>query len=297
MKSFKYVLFFIVLIVLTAGCTQSNNNTAGSSDTASEFLIAVIPSQNQGNMQVAMTQLAELLTDKLERPVSIKVYPDYNGVVEAMNYGQVDMAYFGPLTYIIAHHESGAKAILTQNVDGKPFYYSYIITHKDQPWSSLDELLEDPKQVSFAFGDPNSTSGSLIPGIELKDRGVYTDPQVHKFMDVRFTGSHDVTALAVENKTVDAGAIDSAIYDILVTQERIDPEQIKVIWQSQELFQYPWAVEKNTDQTTIERLQKAFLAIKDPVILDAFGASDFTIAADEDYEAIRGAAEKDGRLE
>jgi phosphonate transport system substrate-binding protein len=299
---FTLLMMLISMLVFTAACGNkqeqqpAGNQASGSANTSAPFTLAVIPQQNQGDMQTAMNKLSTILKEKLQREVSIKVYPDYNGVVEAMNFGQVDMAYFGPLTYVIAHHDSGAEAIITQLIKGSPFYYSYIITHKDNPANTMEELLANSKNVSFAFGDPNSTSGSLIPGIELKKRGVYTDAQTHQFKEVRFTGSHDVTALAVQNKQVDAGAIDSAIYDTLVEQKKIDASQFKTIWKSEKLFQYPWAVKKGTDAKTIQALQDAFVGVKDEEVLKAFGASAFTKAENKDYEAIREAAEKDGRL-
>jgi phosphonate transport system substrate-binding protein len=290
-------IFFIILIsvmALAAGCGNSDSKI--SDKNSDVFDIAVIPSLNQGDMQKAMSKLAGIIGEKLNRSVSINVYPDYNGVVEAMNFGQVDMAYLGPLTYVIANHKSGAKAIITQLIHGKPFYYSYIITNIDHPWNSLDDLLMDSKKTNFAFGDPNSTSGSLIPGIELKKRGVYVDPANHQFKELRFTGSHDITALTVENKQIDAGAIDSAIFDMLVEQKKIDGNQFKVIWKSEAIFQYPWAVKDDTNQKTIDLLREAFLSIDDDEILHAFGASGFTIAEDKDYAPIREATEKEGRL-
>jgi phosphonate transport system substrate-binding protein len=228
--------------------------------------------------------------------VTINDYPDYNAVVEAMNFGQVDMAFYGPLTYVIAHHQSGAEAIVVQLVKDKPTYYSYIISHKDHPWSTLDELLVAPGKVSFAFGDPNSTSGSLVPGMELKNRDAFRAQNDHDFKSVQYTGSHDVTALAVQNKHVDAGAIDSAIYDNLIEQGNIDASQLKIIWQSDELFQYPWAVAKNTDAETIVKLQEAFVSITSETILNGFGISGFATTSNDDYESIRAAAEADGRL-
>jgi phosphonate transport system substrate-binding protein len=291
-------LLTAIFAILTACGGQGNTNEETQTEVTEEvaFEIAVIPSQNQGDMQAAMTKLGDVLEEKLNREVAVNVYPDYNGVVEAMNFGQVDMAFFGPLTYVIAHEKSGAEAIITQLIDGKPYYHSYIITHKDNPWETLEDLLKDSKDVTFTYGDPNSTSGSLIPSIELKKRGVYTDPDNHDFKNVRFSGSHDVTALSVQNKQVEAGAIDSAIYDILVEEGTVDGDQFKIIWQSDKLFQYPWAVQKGTDQETIDKLREAFLEIEDPEILDAFGASAFIKAENKDYEAIRKAAEQEGRL-
>ncbi|ANU26139.1 phosphate/phosphite/phosphonate ABC transporter substrate-binding protein [Planococcus versutus] len=295
MKKWLLLLsIFSLLLFLVACSNDTEKDNSATSDTQEPFTIGVIPAQTEGEMQTAMDKLQEILSDSLDRDVKIEVYPDYNGVVESMNYDQIDMAYLGPLTYVIAEANSNAKAIITQLVDGEPFYHSYIITHKDNPVTSLDELLQSVGEIQFAFGDPNSTSGSLIPSIELQDREVYESEQENKFKNVRFTGSHDATALAVQNKQVDAGAVDSAIYNQLIESGKIDSEQLKIIWESEPLFQYPWAVLESTDDETVTKLQEAFLAIEDPEILDAFGATGFTEATNEDYESIKQAAIKQG---
>lgn len=296
MKKWLFTILIVSLLALLAACGNESAEDEKSTTTKNQepFTIGVIPAQTEGEMQTAMDKLQDILSENLDREVEIEVYPDYNGVVESMNYDQIDMAYLGPLTYVIAEANSNAKAIITQLVDGEPFYHSYIITHKDSPVASLDELLQTVGEIEFAFGDPNSTSGSLIPSIELQDREVYTSEQENQFKSVRFTGSHDATALAVQNKQVDAGAIDSAIYNQLIESGKIDSEQLKIIWESEPLFQYPWAVLESTDEETITKLQETFLAIEDPEILDAFGATGFTEATNADYESIKQAAIKQG---
>ncbi len=293
----KGIPFILVLIMAVLTACGGEGNNEGSGNTEEALTIGVIPSQTEGEMQGAMDKLQSKLSEELDREVKIDTYPDYNGVVEAMNYDKIDMAFFGPLTYVIAHEKSGAEAIVTQLVDGEPFYHSYIITNKDNPYGSLEDLLKDRKEVDFAFGDPNSTSGSLIPSIELQDRNVYTDKDNHEFKTVRFTGSHDATSLAVQNKQVTAGAVDSAIYNQLVEAGTVDGDQLKVIWKSEKLFQYPWAVKKGMDEETKKQLQEIFIGIKDEEILNAFGASGFTEASNEDYESIRKAAIKQGVIE
>lgn len=290
-------ILLLALFLSACGNDSAEEESSTTGDTQEPFTIGVIPAQTEGEMQTAMDKLQTILAEELDREVEIEVYPDYNGVVESMNYDQIDMAYLGPLTYVIAEANSNAKAIITQLVDGEPFYNAYIITHTDNPVASLDELLENPGEVQFAFGDPNSTSGSLIPSIELQDRGVYESEQENEFETVRFTGSHDATALAVQNKQVDAGAIDSAIYNQLLESGKIDEDQLKIIWESEPLFQYPWAVLESTDDETVAKLRQAFLAIEDPEILDAFGATGFTEADNADYESIKQAAIKQGIIE
>lgn len=298
MKKWNLLAFVLVLALILSACgnaSEEESSDSGSKDEAKDaFTIGVIPVQTEGEMDTAMKKLQKLLSEELDREVSVEVYPDYNGVVEAMNYDQIDMAYLGPLTYVIAEANSNAKAIITQLIDGVPYYHSYIVTHKDSPLTSMEDLVASAGETNFAFGDPNSTSGALIPMIELQEQGIYKSEDDNKFASVRFTGSHDATALAVQNKQVDAAAIDSAIYDQLVESGKVDGEQFKTIWQSEELFQYPWAVLESTDDETIKTLQETFLAIEDPEILGAFGASGFTEASNEDYESIKQAAIQQG---
>jgi ABC-type phosphate/phosphonate transport system, periplasmic component len=246
----------LLLVFSLVACSQTQVPEQGQGGEADEpFHIGVIPTQNQGEMQKAMNKLAQILEEKLGRDVEIKVYSDYNGVVEAMGYG-----------------------------------------HKDSPWNSIDDGVKHSKEIRLAFGDVNSTSASLIPGLVLKKQGVFEDQNQHQFKSVVYTGNHDATALAVQNKQADVGAIDSAMFNVLKNEGKIDAGAFKVIWQSEPLFQYPWAVKKGTSPELIKQLQDAFVGIKDPEILNVFGASGFTPCSDKDYESIRKAAKEAGRL-
>ncbi|MBM6618318.1 phosphate/phosphite/phosphonate ABC transporter substrate-binding protein [Bacillus suaedaesalsae] len=291
MKKFWGMLSIVVLLVLAAcggeeKVEKEEAKTGTETAELEELVVGVIPTLNQGNMQVAMDKLSKHFEAELDMPVKVTVYPDYQAVVQAMNYDDVNMAYFGPATYIDANEQSGARAIMTQLIDGEPFYYSYIITHKDSPLQSIDDLVAKSKELNFAFGDPSSTSGSLIPSIELKEQGVFTNQNEHQFEQVLYTGGHDATAIAVANNQVDAGAIDSAIFNTLKKNGKIG-DDYKVIWESEKLFQYPWAVSKAVDDELVAKIQDAFLRVEDKEILDAFAASGFTKATDSDYESIR----------
>jgi phosphonate transport system substrate-binding protein len=295
MKQMKPILPLLGSAAILTACGAVNENTdetAGDeAEDSSVYEVAVIPSQSIGEMEEGLSLLEEHLEGALNREVEVTHYPSYNAVVEAINYGHVDLAYFGPVTYLIAYEQSGAEAILTQIVDGDPYYYSYILTQPDAPWDSLDELVEDAESVDFAFGSQSSTSGFAVPGYELYERGVYENESTYDFADVRFTGSHDITASAVANGDVDAGAIDSAIYNALVDDELIDEEDYKIIWESEQLYQYPWAVPGGTDEELKAEVQEAFLEIEDERILRIFGGAEaFTEASHEEYDSVLEAA-------
>ncbi|SFL74546.1 phosphate/phosphite/phosphonate ABC transporter substrate-binding protein [Salibacterium qingdaonense] len=290
---------FVLMLGACGGGTEgeAGNEGSSSSDSGEQLEVAVIPAQSAGEMQDGLDALETTLNESMDSGVSVDHYPSYNAVVEALNFGRIDLAYLGPLTYVIANEESGAEAILTQEIDGKPYYYSYIISHVDKPWNSLDEMLEQPGDVNFAFGSVSSTSGSLMPGLELRDRGVFESEENNEFASVRYTGSHDVTANAVVNNKVDAGAIDSAIYNELVEAGTIDESNVKKIWQSDQIYQYPWAARSGMSDELKQQFQDAFTSIEDEQILDIFGgASAFVETDHSSYEDIAQAASDFGML-
>ncbi|MEX2104818.1 MAG: phosphate/phosphite/phosphonate ABC transporter substrate-binding protein, partial [Bacilli bacterium] len=161
--SFAFIMCMLLLLVFfISGCgVGQSNGEANETDKKDEkpFLVGVIPAQNKGNMQEAMEKLEAELSKGLERAVKVNIYSDYNGVVEAMKYNKIDMAYYGPLTYVVVNHEVGAQAIITQTINGEPFYYSYIIAPKDSKLNSIEDLVTQAGTTTFAFGDINSTSG------------------------------------------------------------------------------------------------------------------------------------------
>ncbi|MFC0560411.1 phosphate/phosphite/phosphonate ABC transporter substrate-binding protein [Halalkalibacter alkalisediminis] len=261
----------------------------------SEFIVAVIPSQSMGEMQTGLDNLEVHLSESLGRDVVVEQYPNYNAVVEAINYNHIDLAFLGPLTYLIAHEQSGAQAIITQEVDGSPYYYSYIITHADREWENLDDMLEDRAEVDFAFASISSTSGHLIPGLHLRQLGYYDSEDEHAFNQIQFAGSHDIVTTLVQDQTVDAGAVDSAILEALMKEDEANGgslrEDIKVLWQSEQLYQYPWVVPAQTSDELIAELQEAYAQIEDEEILRIFGgATRFVEADDSQYADVLEAA-------
>lgn len=284
--AFLGLLITVALVAIPVLSTATTSVFARSGDT---LRIGVIPALTTGQTRVGINKLGEYLSEELGRPVLVQVLSDYAAVVEGLGFGHVDMAYLGPRTFVIANHRYGAQAIVTQLIDGSPFYHSYFIVPHDSPLQSIDEL----RGKSVAFADPSSTSGALIPKLELINRGI--DPN----RDVRalHTGAHDATAFAVLNKHVDAGAIDSAYFNMLVRRGEIPADGFRILWQSEKLFQYPWTVRQDMDPELVEQIREAFLKIDDQDIFDAFGASGFTIATTEDYDIIRRAAEAFGDLQ
>lgn len=286
MRRFSVLLgSLLVMASLLSGCGQQQ---VGAATGPESLTIRVIPTQSKDKLGKAMDKLAEHLSKELQIPTKIEVLTNYQAVVAAMTNGKGDIAYFGPFTYAVAHEQSGAEAFVTQLVDGKPYYHSLMIVPKDSPLRSLDDVVGG--RVKFAFGDAASTSSHIVPRVHLKRAGY--DPE--KEGKAVFTGGHDKVLAAVANGTVAAGAIDSAIFATLEQKMPAEYGQVRVIWSSPELFQYPWAVSKDLPKELIPRLQAAFKNVTDQEILDAFGASGFTEASDSEYDDVRAYARELG---
>jgi phosphonate transport system substrate-binding protein len=155
---------------------------------------------------------------------------DYAGVIEAMRFNKVQLAWYGNKSAMEAVDRSSGE-IFAQSVDkdGNPGYWSHIIVPADSPIATLEDMLTCDKSLNFGIGDPNSTSGFLVPmTFVFSARNI--DPKVC-FKTVR-NANHEANALAVANKLVDAAANNN---ESLARLEQTAPDkrkQIKVIWTS-----------------------------------------------------------------
>lgn len=277
----------LILVLVLAGC----GGTSGRGANPDELVIRVIPTQAKDKVGTAFEKLGEHLQNDLGKKVKVEVAPDYAAVVEAMKVGKGDIAYLGPYTYVVVNAHSGAQAFMTQNINGKPYYYSYMIVPKDSPLAGGVEDLTVLKGMRVALGDPGSTSSSLIPRLSLKKAGIDWEKDV----ETVFTGGHDAVLASVAAGKVDVGFLDSAIYEVNLAQKVPDQfAKVTVAWQSPELFQYPWAARAGLDPDLVKQIQASMAKITDPEILGAFGASSFVEADDSKYEDIREAAEAMG---
>jgi phosphonate transport system substrate-binding protein len=178
-------------------------------------------------------QWAPILAD-MEARTGLTVTPffasDYAGVIEAMRFDKVQVAYFGNKSAMEAVDRADGQ-IFAQVVqaNGTPGYYSVLITHKDTDIHSLDDVLKNPGKYNFANGDPNSTSGFLVPGYYVFAKN-HIDPKTH-FKRV-MSGSHETNIMAVLNKQVDLATNNTNDLEKLGHQlgERIS--DIRVVWTS-----------------------------------------------------------------
>jgi len=174
------------------------------------------------------------LLDDLGRKTGLKVNAffasDYAGVIEAMRFNKVQLGWFGNKSAMEAVDRSNgeifAKVITGDGTEG---YYSHLIVHRDSPLKSVDDILKNGKNLAFGNGDPNSTSGYLVPGYYVFAKN-NIDPKTY-FKVVR-SANHEANALAVANHQVDFATNNSENLDQLQRSFPEKAKEIRVVWTS-----------------------------------------------------------------
>lgn len=274
-------LIAFLLLVFTSWTGKSSQNSV------KPLRVGLIPNQSPDKVKAQYEPFRAYLAQKLAMPVELFVATDYAGVVEAMASDKLDLAYFGALTYVQAKQRVDIYPIVTEidRFTHTTKYHSLIIVPADSPLQSVADL----KGKTFAFGDINSTSGSLYPRIMLDRAGIKVPDDLKQ---VLYTGGHDATALAVQNGTVDAGGVEDRILYVLEEKGVVDRNKIKVLAKSDPIEGYPWVVRASLNRELVERIVNAFLDIRDPELLKLMRAEGYARVSPADYlyvekEALR----------
>ncbi len=242
-----------------------------------------------------MLRDAEPLVARLEkatgRKVILTIPQSYAAVVEALVQGQVDVAHLGGFTFVQASKRAAAVPLVQRERDRE--FHSKFVTARDDV-----RTLADLKGKRFAFGDVNSTSGHLMPAYFMRKEGV--DAAVVE--QAIYTGGHDATAFAVAERRVDAGALDEAVWERLVSQGKVDPAKVRVFWTTPSFADYVWVARKDMDPSVAKKVAEAFLTLdesrpEDRPILELLSARGRYVRVDVSaYGPLRDAAIREGLL-
>jgi phosphonate transport system substrate-binding protein len=281
-----------VVIIIAMAYLSGCSTLITSRHSASEVLrLSMIPSTDPGKVIRENRQLVTYLEREIGVKVDLTVPTNYAAVVEAIANDQVDIAYLGGFTYVQASKRSGVMPLVQRERDRN--FHSLFITYKGSGINSLGDL----HGCRFAFGDVNSTSGHLMPEYYMREAKV--DPDV--IDRAIYTGGHDVTALAVANRKVDAGALDEAVYQKMLAEGKFNTEQVKIFYTTPPFFDYVWAARNNLDQRVKESFASAMLKLDSNEvtgkgILDLLNATHYVRAEDSNYDTLRKAATEAGLL-
>jgi phosphonate transport system substrate-binding protein len=171
--------------------------------------------------------------------------PDYSGIVEAMRFNKVQVAWYGNKAAIDAVDRANGE-VFSQVVyaDGTMGYYALLITQKDSPYNNLNDVLKNSKSINFGIGDPSSTSGFLVPSYYVFAQNK-VDPRT-AFKTIR-NASHGANIQAVLAKQLDVATNNTEEMTKLETTKPEQFKELKVIWKSPLIPSDPFVWRKDLD--------------------------------------------------
>jgi len=239
----------------------------------SEFRIGILGGENAQD-RLNNNECLRAKTEKL-LGVETKLFApaDYNGVIQGLLGGTIDMAWLGASGYAktyLSDPEAVEPILVKVNNDGGYGYYSIGFARKDAGIESLEAM----KGKVFGFGDPNSTSGFLIPSIEIPEATGATMTSGDYFGEVKFTGGHEQTIVAVYNGDIDAGVtwadglgewedgFNSGALRRAVDAGLVDMNELVQIWQSKPIPEGPVVLRKALPEDTKVKMTALMASLK-----------------------------------
>lgn len=242
----------------------------------------IISTESQQNLKPQWTPFLQDMEKKLGVKVNAFFAPDYAGIIQGMRFNKVDIAWYGNLSAMEAVDRANGQVFAqTVAADGSPGYWSVLIVNKDSPINNLNDLLAKRKDLTFGNGDPNSTSGFLVPGYY-----VFAS-------DFKRTvnAGHETNALAVANKQVDVATNNTENLDKLKTSAPEKLKELKVIWKSPLIPGDPIVWRKNLSETTKDKIYDFFMNYgktpEEKAVLERLGWAPFRASSDLQLVPIR----------
>lgn len=258
-----------------------------------ELNFGIISTESQANQKPIWEPFIAAMSEEIGMPVKAFYATQYAGVIEAMRFGQVQLAWLGGKSYIEANKIADAEVFAqTVNSDGTKGYVSHLIMNKDNPnLAKAKELggdkfvVQNAPELTFAFNETNSTSGYLVPSYYVfAQNGVNPKDAFERLI---FSGNHEATALAVANNQVDVATNNSESLSRLGTTNPQARGNIEVIWTSVLIPSDPIAWRADLPEDLKTKLKDFFYNYKDSAVLEPLEWQGFAPAADNVWNPIR----------
>ncbi len=223
-----------------------------------EVNFGIISTESSQNLKSDWQPLLEDMAKKTGYKVNAFFAPDYAGIIEGMRFGKVHLAWYGNKSAMEAVDRAGGEVFAQMvNADGTQGYYSHFVVQKDSPLKTLDDVLKNAKNLSFGNGDPNSTSGFLVPGYYVFAQNKIDAKTAFK---VSRSANHETNALAAINKQVDVAVTNSEALDKIKDRMPEKFKEIRVVWTSPLIPLDPLVMRKDLPETTKQKLKDFFFA-------------------------------------
>ena len=250
----RLVVVVVSLMFLAAACGPKGSGSRGADSAAplkSPLRLTIVPYEAAQQLSEAYTPMAEFLAKRvgLESGRYIQV-ADYSGVAAALQSHNVDVAYLSPFSYALASSMTKLHPLAMPVIDGSLKYRGIIFVRAD---SGIDSL-EDLNGKTFAFGDPASTTGYLLPKGLMDKRGIKLKRSYH-------AGDANVVVAAVEHKRADAGAAYVNVFDVAYRGAPQKTSLMRTIAETEEIPNGIYVARGNMPPGDVEKLKEAFLAM------------------------------------
>jgi phosphonate transport system substrate-binding protein len=242
--------------------------------------VALLPDENAATLIQNAQPLKAYLERELKKEIELVVTTDYSSMIEAMRFGRIEVAYFGPFSYVLAKSKAPEIEPFAVGIErGSPTYNSVLVAQVGGPVAAIADI----RGRDFAYGDQASTSSHLIPRALLLKSGL----EAGKDYRPVHLGTHDGVARAVQNGQVPAGALSKAIFEMLLERKTIDGDKVKVIATSDPIPNYPMVMQGNLAPQLKAAIREAFLQLKDAEVLKSFRVQGFAATDDKAYDVLR----------
>lgn len=268
-----------LFLAAALACTASGMVAHAQNLDPKTLRVALLPDENASTIIQNAQPLKAYLEKTLNRNIELVVTTDYSSMIEAMRFGRIEIAYFGPLSYVLAKSKSDIEAFAVGVSHGSPTYTSVVITQTDSPVKQLADL----KGKVMAYGDQASTSSHLVPRAMIEDAGLVAERDYKTV----YVGAHDAVARAVETGKASAGALSRPIYESLLQSKKIDGAKVRVVAETKPIPNYPMAMQAKLAPQLKEQIRAAFVNLRDPAILKTFRAQGFVATNDNAYDVLR----------
>jgi phosphonate transport system substrate-binding protein len=283
MRPFRIVLAAMLTVLAMVGA-------AGATDPSwpKEVTFGLLSTENAAEITRRWAPILAQLEKDLGVKVKAVTATDYRGTIEALKFKKAELGHLGPKSYVEASNNNYANVepiAQLQLANGSLGYRSCLIVHTDSDIFSP----EDMAGKTFAFNDPNSTSGYLVPSaFFMMELGV--DPKKY-FSKVTFSGSHEASILAVSAKKVEIASTNLPDLQQLTRENKVPRGALRVIWVSKLIPNDPIVVRKDLPASFKSAIQESLTTMRarSPETFKEIGAwvGNFVVADDSKYQVIR----------
>lgn len=282
----------IMLLVVSLGMVSCDSDEGLQQREINAIRVGILPDQSSERAVSKYQGIFDRLRAETGLAVEIVLPRSYGELTDLFSRRQVDIAYFGGVTFLRARRESGAIPLVMRDVDMNFTSYFLVRTGEDA------KKISDLRGRRLSFGSKLSTSGHLMPRQFMLEAGIVAE---QFFGEVLYSGAHDMTAIWVRDGQADIGVVNSDVADKMYLDGSLTGEQVRILKSTPPYPNYVWAVQPYVSEDLRIAIRDLFTGLsssneQDREILAAAGTAGFVPASMEDFDSLQKVADQLGVL-